>query len=94
MKRSASAMNGVGLGLRWDFIDDILEQKPALAFVEISPENYMGRGGYYDEALDRVLEVWPVGVEEESDAVSNGHEGTGILYELAEFEFTELIKAA
>jgi hypothetical protein len=40
-----------------------------------------------------VLEVWPVGVVEETDAESNGHEGAGILYELAEFEFTELIKA-
>lgn len=52
--------NGVGLGLRWDFIDEILEKKPALDFVEISPENYMGRGGYYDEALDRAAELWPI----------------------------------
>ncbi|MBX3209412.1 MAG: DUF692 domain-containing protein [Labilithrix sp.] len=52
--------NGVGLGLRWDFIDEILEAKPPLAFVEVSPENYMGRGGYYDEALERVKGVWPI----------------------------------
>ena len=32
-------------------------------------------------------------VVEETDVEENGHEGTGILYELAEFEFTELIKA-
>jgi uncharacterized protein (UPF0276 family) len=51
---------GVGLGLRWDFIDAILEQKPELAFVEVSPENYMGRGGYYDEALERAKDLWPV----------------------------------
>jgi len=50
----------VGLGLRWDFIDEILEKKPPLAFVEVSPENYMGRGGYYDEALDRAKAVWPI----------------------------------
>jgi uncharacterized protein (UPF0276 family) len=53
-------VNGVGLGLRWDFIDEILEQKPALAFVEISPENYLGRGGYYDEALERAKDIWPI----------------------------------
>ncbi|MBX3263891.1 MAG: DUF692 domain-containing protein [Labilithrix sp.] len=53
-------IDGVGLGLRWDFIDEILEQKPALAFVEVSPENYMGRGGYYDEALERARDVWPI----------------------------------
>jgi len=55
-----NAITGVGLGLRWDFVDEILEKKPSLAFVEISPENYMGRGGYYDEALDRAAEVWPI----------------------------------
>ncbi len=53
-------VNGVGLGLRWDFIDEILATKPRLDFVEISPENYMGRGGYYDEALDRAMDAWPV----------------------------------
>jgi uncharacterized protein (UPF0276 family) len=56
----ASNVNGVGLGLRWDFIDEILEQKPPLAFIEISPENYLGRGGYYDEALERAKDIWPI----------------------------------
>ncbi len=60
MAKSASAISGVGLGLRWDFIDEILEKKPALGFVEISPENYMGRGGYYDEALERAIDTWPI----------------------------------
>jgi uncharacterized protein (UPF0276 family) len=50
----------VGLGLRWDFIDEILELKPELSFVEVSPENYMGRGGYYDEALERAKDLWPI----------------------------------
>ena len=54
------AVSGVGLGLRWDFIDTILEQKPELSFVEVSPENYMGRGGYHDEALDRAKALWPI----------------------------------
>ena len=53
-------VNGVGLGLRWDFVDELLEQKPHLDFVEISPENYMGRGGHYDEALDRATELYPL----------------------------------
>lgn len=53
-------MNGVGLGLRWDFIDEILAAAPRLDFVEVSPENYMGRGGYFDEALDRAMALWPV----------------------------------
>ena len=42
-----------------------------------------------------VLEVWPVAVEEPIEPETNGHEGAEpeILYELAEFDFTELIKA-
>lgn len=60
MGKAGSAPSGVGLGLRWDFIDEILEQKPHLGFIEISPENYMGRGGYYDEALERAKDIWPI----------------------------------
>ena len=36
------------------------EQKPELSFVEVSPENYMGRGGYHDEALERATDLWPI----------------------------------
>ena len=57
---AASGITGVGLGLRWEFIDEILEQRPPLAFVEVSPENYMGRGGYHDAALERAMDLWPV----------------------------------
>jgi uncharacterized protein (UPF0276 family) len=57
---SSRTVRGVGLGLRWDFVDELLEKKPQLDFVEISPENYMGRGGHYDEALDRATDLWPI----------------------------------
>ncbi len=53
-------MSGVGLGLRWDFVDELLATKPHVDFLEISPENYLGRGGYYDEALERARELWPM----------------------------------
>jgi uncharacterized protein (UPF0276 family) len=56
----STSVTGVGLGLRWEFIDEILADKPRLSFVEVSPENYIGRGGYYDEALDRATDIWPV----------------------------------
>lgn len=54
--RTASP-HGVGLGLRWEFLEEALEQ-PLLpvAFFEVSPENYMGRGGYYPAALERIRE--------------------------------------
>jgi uncharacterized protein (UPF0276 family) len=47
---------GIGLGLRWTFLEEALRADlPAeLAFFELSPENYMRRGGYYPEALSRV----------------------------------------
>ena len=51
---------------------------------------------FYDANCEsHVLEVWPVAVEKEVDEETNGHEGRepGVLYELAEFDFTELITA-
>jgi uncharacterized protein (UPF0276 family) len=55
------AVQGVGLGLRWEFLDELMARRPtAVDFVEISPENYMRRGGYYPAALDYVAECYPV----------------------------------
>jgi uncharacterized protein len=51
---------GVGLGLRWAFLEELLESAPALPFVEVSPENYMRRGGYFPAALSQVREKYPV----------------------------------
>jgi hypothetical protein len=53
-------VRGVGLGLRWEFIDELLRDRPALPFLEISPENYMGRGGYFREALARARDAYPI----------------------------------
>lgn len=70
-------IEGVGLGLRWEFLDDVLEQIAAddggspgkgepprglgpIRFFEISPENYMRRGGHIPEALDRVRAAFPL----------------------------------
>jgi uncharacterized protein len=59
---SSSNVEGVGLGLRRDFIDDVLASLvegrglPGVSFFEISPENYMRRGGYFPAALERISE--------------------------------------
>jgi hypothetical protein len=48
---------------------------------------------YFDqEAEAHVLEAWPVGVEEQEEYEGNGHQEAdpGLLYELAEFDFTQL----
>jgi uncharacterized protein (UPF0276 family) len=68
-----SGVRGVGLGLRWEFIDELVERSAALErddgegaarlpldFVEISPENYMKRGGRFPAALAWIAERYPV----------------------------------
>ncbi len=58
---STDRLRGVGLGLRWEFLDDVLEGPPLdVAFFEVSPENYMRRGGYYPAALERIGERYPL----------------------------------
>jgi len=53
--------NGIGLGLRWDFLEEVLDGPELdVAFFEVSPENYMRRGGYYPAALERVRARYPL----------------------------------
>ncbi len=54
-------LGGVGLGLRWEFLEEVLDGPPCdVAFFEVSPENYLGRGGYYPSALERIAERYPI----------------------------------
>lgn len=61
-----TTLHGVGLGLRWEFIADVvarLEDSRALAkipFFEIPPENYLRRGGFYLDSLSRIQERFPL----------------------------------
>jgi len=51
---------------------------------------------YFDEGSEcHVLEVWPKTFKEVDDVEGNGHEQAedDVLFGLAEFEFTELVKA-
>jgi len=58
-KRPARA--GIGLGLRWEFLEEVLDGPAhAIDFFEVSPENYLGRGGYYPSALERIAERYPI----------------------------------
>lgn len=54
--KQMSIPNGVGLGLRWSFLQNVVEGQAEgkVAFFEISPENYMRRGGYFPHALEQV----------------------------------------
>ncbi|HYP88387.1 MAG TPA: DUF692 domain-containing protein [Polyangiaceae bacterium] len=55
------ALGGIGLGLRWDFLEAVVSG-PALPidFFEVSPENYMRRGGYYPEQLEQLRARYPL----------------------------------
>jgi uncharacterized protein (UPF0276 family) len=62
---ATAPLTGVGLGLRWDFLDELVARiaagtAPDLPFFEITPENHMRRGGYIVEALDQVAARYPV----------------------------------
>jgi uncharacterized protein (UPF0276 family) len=51
---------GVGLGLRWELLEELEERASELDFVEVCPENYMRRGGAVPAALERVRARLPV----------------------------------
>ena len=58
---SPRPLGGVGLGLRWDFLEEVVDgPELPIDFFEVSPENYMRRGGYYPEQLERLLGRYPL----------------------------------
>ena len=58
---TSAKVQGVGLGLRWEFLDELLARETLpIDFLEISPENYMKRGGYYPAAMVRAASRYPV----------------------------------
>ena len=55
------ALAGAGLGLRRAFLDALLaEPDPAVDFVEIAPENWIGVGGAFGRKLRAATERWPM----------------------------------
>jgi uncharacterized protein (UPF0276 family) len=57
-------VRGVGLGLRWEFLEELVARSGEgclpLDFLEISPENYLRRGGRYPQALAWLAARYPV----------------------------------
>jgi uncharacterized protein (UPF0276 family) len=52
---------GIGLGLRWSFADELLERRPPeVDFLEVAPENYLGRGGWARRVLERSGAAYPL----------------------------------
>jgi uncharacterized protein (UPF0276 family) len=54
-------VTGIGIGLRYDLATELLERRPdTVSWVEIHPENYVDRGGRYQEMLELARRDWPV----------------------------------
>lgn len=52
---------GIGVGLRMDMAPAFLEARPkSVRFIEVHPENYVGRGGRYPAMLEAAREHYPV----------------------------------
>lgn len=59
------ALRGVGLGLRWEFLDELVTREASgiraeVDFLEIAPENYLKRGGKYREGLHALAARHPI----------------------------------
>src|SRR3989442_6058622 len=54
-------LTGTGIGLRSAHVDEMLATRPALGWLEIHAENYMG-GGPAPRALERLRADYPVSV--------------------------------
>jgi len=57
--RAQSTLTGVGIGLRSPHVAEILATRPAVAFLEVHPENYFG-GGSALAALERMRRDYPI----------------------------------
>ena len=56
-----TAVEGIGLGLRMELGDELLERRPPeLGWREIHPENYLRRGGRFATLLKRARDAYPI----------------------------------
>lgn len=53
-------LHGVGIGLKAQHYDDILRTQPAIDWLEVHPENYMGDGGLPHKYLREITEHYPL----------------------------------
>jgi uncharacterized protein len=62
---TSAVVEGIGLGLRWEFLDELVTRAASgealpIDFLEISPENYMGRGGRQTASLASLAPRFPL----------------------------------
>ncbi len=54
-----NSLAGVGINLRLDYIDELLEKKPNLPFVEVIADNWLSFGPHHKK-LEKVRELYPI----------------------------------
>jgi uncharacterized protein (UPF0276 family) len=58
---SAGPIRGIGIGLRQALAARLFESEvPEIRWLELHPENYVGRGGRFRHVLDQARERWPL----------------------------------
>ncbi len=61
MALSSCPVSGTGLGLRRQFIDELLDMtNPEIDFMEVAPENWMGLGGKYAKQFKAACDRFPM----------------------------------
>jgi len=58
---TAAPIRGIGIGLRHALAARLFEcQVPQIRWLEVHPENYVGRGGRFRHVLEQARERWPL----------------------------------
>jgi uncharacterized protein (UPF0276 family) len=53
--------SGVGIGLRWELAEDLFRELPErVRWLEIHPENYIGRAGFFEAHLEQARATHPI----------------------------------
>jgi len=54
-------IDGIGIGLRREFANALLESDRRVDWLEIIPENFMGKAGRFLKSFEQCRERWPIG---------------------------------
>lgn len=79
MNAMKNTLTGVGIGLKAQHYDEILEHTPSLDWFEVHPENYMGAGGLPHKYLKDINAQYPISMHGvglslgSADGVSDEH---------------------
>jgi len=60
--RPSTLPNSVGIGLKFQHIDQFIQQQPDIGFVEVHAENYMVEGGLRLAQLEAVRQDYPLSI--------------------------------